>query len=60
MELMTALSGEELDVVLRCALEGASYAEYGAGEGLHPAAVKSRAYRARRRLEEAVNNSAFV
>jgi len=54
LELMTTLSGEERDVVLRCALGGASYAEYGARTGVHPAAVKSRAFRARRRLEEAM------
>ena len=59
-KLMNALSREERDVVLGCALGGASYAEYGARRGIHPAAVKSRAFRARRRLEEAVNKSAIV
>ena len=59
-ELITALSREERDVVLRCALGGASYAEYGARMGIHPAAVKSRAFRARRRLEDAVKRSAFI
>ncbi len=59
-ELMTALSSEERDVVLRCALGGATYAEYGARTGIHPAAVKSRAFRARRCLERAAKNSRFV
>jgi len=41
---------DERDLVCRCALDGLSYAEYGERRGLHPAAVKSRAFRARRRL----------
>jgi RNA polymerase sigma-70 factor (ECF subfamily) len=44
------LKGDERDVVRSCALEGQSYAEYGRRRGLHPAAVKSRAFRARRHL----------
>ena len=47
---ITQLSGEERDVVLRCALAGQSYAEYSAQTGTRLAAVKSRAFRARRRL----------
>jgi RNA polymerase sigma-70 factor (ECF subfamily) len=46
------LSHEERDVVACCALGGQSYAEYGERTGLHPTAVKSRAFRARRRLAE--------
>jgi RNA polymerase sigma factor (sigma-70 family) len=46
------LSREEHDVVRCCALGGQSYAEYGGRNGIHPAAVKSRAFRARRRLAE--------
>jgi len=46
------LSREEHDVVRSCALGGQSYAEYGGRKGIHPAAVKSRAFRARRRLAE--------
>ncbi len=46
------LSHEDHDVVSCCALDGQSFAEYGDRTGLHPAAVKSRAYRARRRLAE--------
>ena len=42
----------EREVLRRCALEGRSYAEYSVRAGLHPAAVKSRAFRARRRLTE--------
>jgi RNA polymerase sigma-70 factor (ECF subfamily) len=44
------LPDEERDVVRCCALDGQSYSEYGDRTGLHPAAVKSRAFRARRRL----------
>jgi len=44
------LPDEERDVMRWCALSGQSYAEYGARRGVHPAAVKSRAFRARRRL----------
>jgi RNA polymerase sigma-70 factor (ECF subfamily) len=46
------LGHEDRDLVRRCALEGQSYAEYGRRRGLHPAAVKSRAYRARRHLAD--------
>jgi len=46
------LSREEHDVVRSCALGGQSYAEYGGRKGIHPAAVKSRAFRARRHLAE--------
>jgi RNA polymerase sigma-70 factor (ECF subfamily) len=45
------LGPEERDVIERCVLPGRSYAEYGAERGVHPAAAKSRAFRARRRLE---------
>ena len=44
------LPQEERDVVLCCSLAGQSYAQYGRRTGRHPAAVKSRAFRARRRL----------
>ena len=44
------LPTEERDVMLRCALADESYAAYGARTGAHPAAVKSRAFRARRHL----------
>jgi RNA polymerase sigma-70 factor (ECF subfamily) len=44
------LSEEERDVMLCCALADETYAEYGGRTGVHPSAVKSRAYRARRRL----------
>ena len=46
------LDPPERDVVISCALSGCSYAEFGRQRGLHPAAVKSRAYRARQRLRE--------
>jgi RNA polymerase sigma factor (sigma-70 family) len=48
------LSHEDHDVMSCCALDGQSFAEYGDRMGLHPAAVKSRAYRARRRLAELI------
>jgi len=44
------LCREERDVLMNCAMAGLSYAEYGARTGTHPAALKSRAFRARRRL----------
>ena len=48
---------DQLDVKERralsgCALDERSYAEWAADEGLHPAAVKSRVFRARGRLRE--------
>jgi len=48
------LQPEERHVLLHCALEDRSYAEYGRRAGLHPAAAKSRAFRARRRLRKAL------
>jgi RNA polymerase sigma-70 factor (ECF subfamily) len=47
---LTRLSALERDLLERCALSGWSYAEYSARTGTHVAAVKSRAFRARRRL----------
>ncbi len=47
---LARLSRDERDVVEQCALAGMTYAEYGARTGMHPAAVKSRAFRARARL----------
>jgi RNA polymerase sigma-70 factor (ECF subfamily) len=44
------------DLIERCNLAEGSYAEYGAFSGLHVAAVKSRAFRARRRLGEILGN----
>ena len=43
-------SGADRDVLERCNLSGWTYAEYGRRTGAHPSAVKSRAFRARRRL----------
>lgn len=48
--VLRRLTGDERDIVRSCALEGQSYSEYGRRRGLHPAAVKSRAFRARRHL----------
>jgi len=47
---LRSLPREERDVVRCCALGGLSYGEFAARFGVHPAAVKSRAFRARRRL----------
>ncbi len=44
------LPEEEREVLLRCSLEGASYAQFSAETGVHRAAAKSRAYRGRQRL----------
>ena len=47
---LAQLSREERGVLEECALAGQSYAEFAARRGLRPAAVKSRAFRARQRL----------
>lgn len=44
------LSHDERDVLLHCALADESYGAYAARTGIHPAAVKSRAFRARLHL----------
>ena len=44
------LRPEERDLLLRCGLGNESYRDYGRSRGLHPAAVKSRAFRARRQM----------
>jgi RNA polymerase sigma-70 factor (ECF subfamily) len=47
---LATLPVEERDVLVRCALGDTSYEQFGAEHGLKPAAVKSRAFRGRRRL----------
>lgn len=47
---LSALDSDERDVIQHCALDGRSYADYAEARGLHAGAVKSRAFRARRRL----------
>jgi RNA polymerase sigma-70 factor (ECF subfamily) len=47
---LAKLRPDERRVVVACHLEGQSYEEFAREEGQHPAAVKSRAFRARRRL----------
>jgi len=54
---LACLRDDEREVLTRCALEGSSYEEYGRSAGLHPAAVKSRAFRARRRLGIALESA---
>jgi DNA-directed RNA polymerase specialized sigma24 family protein len=49
---VTQLKPKEREVVLHCMLRERSYAQFGAEAGVHPAAVKTRAFRARRRLGE--------
>ena len=44
------LPNEDRDLLLRCALTDESYADYGARTATPRSAVKSRAFRARRRL----------
>jgi RNA polymerase sigma-70 factor (ECF subfamily) len=53
---LTQLPRDERDVLVRCALEGLSYADYAERIGAHLAAVKSRAHRARRRLRALLSN----
>ncbi len=57
---ISALPLEDRDVMLRCALAGESYSDYAARTGLQPAAVKSRAFRARRRLAAFLEESCGV
>lgn len=47
---LARLRPDERDVLIHCALEGWSYERYGRHRGLGTAAVKSRAFRARRQL----------
>ncbi|MEN8185173.1 MAG: RNA polymerase sigma factor [Myxococcota bacterium] len=54
---LAALRPEDRDVLERCALQGRSYAEVGRRTGTHPAALKSRAFRARRQLSRLLQNS---
>lgn len=51
-EAIRLLGPEERAVIEGCALAERSYAEWGSEQGLHPAAVKSRAFRARQHLRE--------
>ncbi|MGH0035457.1 MAG: RNA polymerase sigma factor [Myxococcota bacterium] len=47
---LAALPPDEREVIQRCGLEELSYEQFSAERGLRPAAVKSRAFRGRRRL----------
>jgi RNA polymerase sigma-70 factor (ECF subfamily) len=49
---LAQLPRPERELLLQCALGDVSYAEYADRTGAHPGAVKTRAYRARRRLAE--------
>ncbi|MBW2270004.1 MAG: RNA polymerase sigma factor [Deltaproteobacteria bacterium] len=51
------LSAEERDVLLRCSLCEESYASYSRRSGLHPGAVKTRAFRGRRHLQALLASS---
>jgi RNA polymerase sigma-70 factor (ECF subfamily) len=55
---LAKLPAEDRDVLERCAMAGLSYAEYAQRTGTHPAAVKSRAHRARRRLRSGLADAA--
>ena len=47
---VSLLHPDERDVLMHCVLENRTYRQFATETGLHPAAVKTRAYRARRRL----------
>jgi DNA-directed RNA polymerase specialized sigma24 family protein len=47
---MRTLRPREREVLEQCALAGRSYADLARCTGTHPAALKSRAFRARRHL----------
>jgi len=47
---LAELAPDDRQVVVACHLEGLSYEDFARSKGQHPAAVKSRAFRARRRL----------
>ncbi len=49
---LDALRPEEREILERCTLEGESYLQLSAETGIRPAALKSRAFRARRHLGE--------
>lgn len=49
---MRRLSTEDFQILERCGLRDESYAAFGKSMHLHPAAVKTRAFRARRKLRE--------
>lgn len=46
------LNEEDAAILERCAIGEQSYASFGESHGLHPAAVKTRAFRARRKLRK--------
>lgn len=50
-DALKRLRPDERDVLVGCALGERSYGDLGREIGLHPAALKTRAFRARRRLE---------
>jgi RNA polymerase sigma-70 factor (ECF subfamily) len=51
-DAIESLPEPDREIVRECGLAGLSYAEYGSRNGVHAAAVKSRAFRARRRLRD--------
>jgi len=51
---MAHLPREDFQILERCGLHDESYAAFGKSMHLHPAAVKTRAFRARRKLRELV------
>jgi RNA polymerase sigma-70 factor (ECF subfamily) len=56
-QAIVGLAPEERDVMEQCALGGLSYVEFSAATGVHAAAVKTRAFRARRRLATQLESS---
>lgn len=51
------LAPDDREILLRCALGDTSYRRYARERGLHPAAVKTRAFRARHRLARALQEA---
>ncbi len=54
---MEGLGDEDYAILERCALGDESYGDFGSAMRLHPAAVKTRAFRARRRLRELLEHA---
>lgn len=56
---LRALGDAERELLERCVMHGEDYAGFGARKGLATGAVKSRAYRARRRIEALLDEARF-
>jgi len=56
-EALEKLDEDEATVLEHCGLGDESYASFGQSRNLHPAAVKTRAFRARRKLQSLLEHS---